>query len=109
MSSEASGAEGRHIEKHTPGPWHQLGQYITSEPRLSAKNIIARAEVGDVAMADHEDVARANARLIASAPDLQAALKEMLNATLEERLPTLEVRQRAWRVFLASKGIHGSL
>lgn len=37
--------------------------------------------------------------------ELRNSLEEMLNAALEEELPSDEVRQRAMRVFLKAKGL----
>jgi hypothetical protein len=64
--------------KHTPGPWSAgeyaegMQFYVTS----SDLTIVASASFGDDA--PEHVVARANARLIAAAPDLLAAVKSLV-------------------------------
>lgn len=59
--------------KHTPGPWYKSGLTIRADDSLSGSQpVIAeiQTEVG-------VDRASANARLIETAPELLAALKEI--------------------------------
>jgi hypothetical protein len=66
-------------EKHTPGPWHWNGQFNVTVG--SGASWIARTiglATGDGTDTEREpNEARANAALIASAPDLLAALAEL--------------------------------
>jgi hypothetical protein len=66
---------------HTPGPWTQI-DYGDGEPVIeAASGLIAIAIVNDYSdtAADWSpDVTQANARLIAAAPDLLAALEAIL-------------------------------
>ena len=60
-------------EKHTPGPWKHGGIYVTSN---GVPDRFVRASSGIVAYCEGPiDEARANARLIAAAPDLLEALQ----------------------------------
>ncbi len=67
-------------QRHTPGPWqYHIGR--GSSPRLHIQTaagyqIASTPEIGDYV--PEADARKANARLIASAPDLLAALREML-------------------------------
>jgi hypothetical protein len=68
--------------KHTPGPWINNGRIGPSDSRLliSANPHRPHKDVGrEIAITSHEDpdIELANARLIAAAPDLLAALEEM--------------------------------
>ena len=64
-------------EKHmpTPGPWRHMGVYVFGGSGDQTV-ILGRAAYADVSFREAE----ANARLIAAAPDLYEALKEMRNA-----------------------------
>ena len=82
---------------HTPGPWllphftddlHSCNcQYILAEPYMGAVATVHRneregAEPGRNGDYPAGDEARANARLIASAPDLLAATEDLLGLAL---------------------------
>jgi hypothetical protein len=69
----AAAAENRQVA-HTPGPWtvHEL----EDQGKFSIVHWGPLAYVGDVGGHDGMATARANARLIAAAPDLLAALRE---------------------------------
>lgn len=63
--------------KHTPGPWEvsKNGVYVVS--RFAHFNICRiKSELHDDSITE---ISTANARLIAAAPDLLAALRDMLN------------------------------
>ena len=68
---------------HTPGPWTQHGIYISKDgndyeyPVASVSTIIP------------DDEAWANARLIAAAPDLLAALESLEKMTSDLPLPSV--------------------
>lgn len=66
---------------HTQGPWLCSGTSV-SNPQANRPNAI----ICDVSGWGNRDEAEqiANARLIAAAPDLLAALEDMLNLTLDE-------------------------
>ncbi len=85
------------MSKHTPGPWHrEMRVYPRPEPVVIPLKAIYCEQLGmQVAFVnggvEREAQAKANARLIASAPDLLDALNEMLavfakphNETLRE-------------------------
>ncbi len=68
-------------EKHTPGPWYQFGCGVTDENPKHVKpgtplNLIAAT--GDDCDPGDESQQIANARLIAAAPELLAALNDAL-------------------------------
>jgi hypothetical protein len=66
---------------HTPGPWR-----VVTDPRKSSKlPLIATAsETPYVVTAVHGSPREANARLIAAAPELLAALQDLLLVAEEE-------------------------
>ena len=69
--------------KHTPGPWAVIGREIHGPDDSGA--IVARIpEWG--ALADTADPGPNNARLIAAAPDLLAALDQLLSVTVDKDL-----------------------
>ena len=69
--------------KHTPGPWELVsrgwnGQFIYGiDERAKGRRFIAEVDL-------NYDGAEANARLIAAAPELLAALRLMLAGTQED-------------------------
>lgn len=64
------------MPNHTPGPWIVLNDGLTISEE-SRRDVIP-FEVAKVVDGSNED--RANAHLIAAAPDLLSALERMLNA-----------------------------
>ena len=71
------------MTKHTPGPWHARGQgiYIDGEPGDDYEEIYEHARAhenmpGGISAAE----ADANAKLIAAAPDLLEAVRQLLGA-----------------------------
>jgi hypothetical protein len=68
---------GAPMNAHTPGPWRMNGTLITSQADLAtAVASVYRPGIGHAAKTDTEYAA--NVRLIASAPELLAALKDMV-------------------------------
>lgn len=75
---------------HTPGPWWTVGSSQTSilQGDKHDPQIVATTETGDIMNVESYAECIANARLIASAPDLLAACKEadaLLNDTTAVR------------------------
>ena len=60
---------------HTPGPWHVCGDMIRSTVSNAAMRSVAKVYVSQM---HGKPEAAANARLIAAAPDLLAALIAVL-------------------------------
>ncbi len=63
--------------EHTPGPWN----WHAPLPSQGIKHFMVHEKVGDIAEVynwDHTKASEANARLIAAAPDLLAALQEYM-------------------------------
>lgn len=63
------------MSAHTPGPWVALCEPTLSRYRIGA-GFAAAESVAVVYMAKVDGVTEANARLIAAAPDMLAALRE---------------------------------
>jgi hypothetical protein len=66
--------------KHTPGPWHHIGDgMVYAEPSFDdvEARFICDTDTGQLARVSDED--KANAQLIAAAPDLLEALILLLN------------------------------
>ena len=72
------------MSKHTPGPWTTYDGYIIESEKC---------QVGEVYFYSYEEGERidipyrANARLMAAAPELLEALKELYNASLVMEQP----------------------
>ena len=72
------------MSKHTPGPWevHTAAVNFATTPRESeirgGNHVVVRLGVM------HHETAQANARLIAAAPDLLAALQLIANFSNED-------------------------
>jgi len=64
------------VADHTPGPWHVCGDMIRSTVSNAAMRSVAKVYVSQM---HGKPEAAANARLIAAAPDLLAALKGILH------------------------------
>ena len=63
------------FDGHTPGPWdYESGEDIWAEDRLICRMSLSHSE------RPHYRATNADARLIAAAPDLLAALRELLDA-----------------------------
>lgn len=63
------------MSKHTPGPWRVVASVTV---RAGGKNVCAHVNAASserLNMADEYEVAKANARLIAAAPELLEALE----------------------------------
>jgi hypothetical protein len=89
--------------KHTPGPWtvtvrdHSV-TIILGPDRPSSEEVRFRLYGGEDADADA--MAIANARLIAAAPDLLGALKELIaDRPSKEPPPEMVVAHANWRKF----------
>lgn len=66
------------MTSHTPGPWH-VCQTAPNDSWYPGRTIHARGRrIGDSGFFDPDDIALANATLMAAAPDMQAALKAAL-------------------------------
>lgn len=80
---------------HTPGPWRVSGFYIAAdEPtrdKRGSHRQVADWTCGLAGVSDASDLQKANARLIAAAPELLAALKRatqlMEDADLDDESP----------------------
>jgi hypothetical protein len=68
---------------HTPGPWHVVSKLV-GPLCITTENGETLAHVG------HDDfkICSANAELIAAAPDLLAALREIQERSFHESTPT---------------------
>ncbi|MDH0851826.1 hypothetical protein N5D66_28090 [Delftia tsuruhatensis] len=67
-------------DKHTPGPWEAMGTWVRS-PMHQPEGLprgVQIAECRDGYFLPHTPEAKANARLIAAAPELLEALAETL-------------------------------
>jgi len=84
---------------HTPGPWTASFPVIRDQKSL---HILADCSPRDGAHASEEEC-RANARLIAAAPDLEEALEALLNIFLDGRSDDFdEKEERAYRLASAA-------
>lgn len=63
------------MSNHTPGPWYALSEGITD----SAIGYRAIVDSDGVTVCNPSPMGEANARLIAAAPDLLAALQGLMN------------------------------
>jgi hypothetical protein len=78
---------------HTPGPWiPSLNPTNDHEAEVLARGFFRSL---CVARCGHGDEAVANARLIASAPELLGLCEESLRALHEDDFPTLKEKLRA--------------
>ena len=71
--------------KHTPGPWNVDGDATVYGPRFSIAN--DKEQIGIFEVADckgYKQEREANAYLIASAPDLLAALNRLIQSLPED-------------------------
>ena len=68
--------------KHTPGPWEAVGNLVRSpmvQPQGLSKGVQI-AECRDAYFLSHTEESKANAHLIAAAPELLDALRAFLRA-----------------------------
>lgn len=101
------------MAKHTPGPWHVVGNVpcIASDIGGDNPKVICRIELKDSGFVFEPDyeVRNANARLIAAAPDLLAVLKD-LYALADQVVPGTyngwrDVEARVQEVLAIAEGI----
>lgn len=64
--------------KHTPGSWHATGLLITADNHEAGGIFVAEVKPTNPLTADGYAEGKANARLIAAAPRLLQALKDMI-------------------------------
>ncbi|MFC4923622.1 hypothetical protein [Delftia deserti] len=79
-------------DKHTPGPWEATGNFVRS-PMHQPEGLprgVQIVECRDGYFLPHTEEAKANARLIAAAPDMLAALRDVV-AVMERDLAGLVV------------------
>lgn len=69
-------------EKHTPGPWHWDSDPIKNDPlnRVRYRVVTTGKTITQCYYSSSDEQAEWDARLIAAAPDLLAALKDMATA-----------------------------
>ena len=75
--------------KHTPGPWEAVGNLVRSpmvQPQGLSKGVQI-AECRDAYFLSHTEESRANARLIAAAPELLEVAQMILAEDLLDFLP----------------------
>ena len=88
--------------KHTPGPWEAVGNLVRSpmvQPQGLSKGVQI-AECRDAYFLSHTEESKANARLIAAAPELLEALQEMVSL-VEMVIPFDGPQQRKARAAIA--------
>ncbi len=73
------------MAEHTTGPWHVIPT-LTGALSINGAPKVPIATVGGAGWHLGEDTARANARLIAAAPDMLAALKALEIDSIGRRL-----------------------
>jgi len=61
------------VSKHTPGPWIEVGRYIETEGHI----------ICEMFSAGSREERDANQRLIAAAPDLLEALKDVMERLVD--------------------------
>lgn len=73
------------MSEHTPGPWVNTSEPDARVQRVCGKNAFGPALVAkcETHLANCHDENLANARLIAAAPDMLAALKQLLHECSE--------------------------
>ncbi|WP_404927116.1 hypothetical protein [Mesorhizobium sp. ORM16] len=95
--------------KHTPGPWRidagYEGLVIIGKPAWKRSGEWCIATLDDL-LGDHDDEAQANARLIAAAPDMLAALQAIVAkfdpaALVEKDLPHSDLADEMQAAFAA--------
>lgn len=85
--------------EHTPGPWHVVKIPGESRPRV-------HAEVYDVADVCHAGGAvEANAMLIAAAPDMLAALREVMSSCCGDTMNEAARERKTHALYLAASAV----
>ena len=77
------------MTKHTPGPWSSNGSTITKSNGLRVR-VMSPTAAAPEAWSDIVKTLHADARLIAAAPELLEACKEMLEAYAPHAMDTVE-------------------
>lgn len=85
-----------------------MANWVAVPERIFSKWCVVDRREGRTVRVIADDLSREEAHRIASLPALEESFEELLNAALEETLPAEEVRQRAIRVFLGSRGFAGA-
>ena len=79
------------MSKHTPGPWDTDVQehdepYMNITIRAKHRRKICSIDIDDAPVQDYNAEQRANARLIAAAPDMFEAIEETLQSAIKNRM-----------------------
>lgn len=93
--------------KHTPGPWGVHGDDGTLIGPSNGKQMIAGAKHSHVVKewAVSLEEAQANARLIAAAPDMLAALREVVSSCCGDTLNEAARERKTHALYLAAAAI----
>lgn len=105
------------MSEHTPGPWKETGNwYLESTGDLITFTAITAitpyrkvaAVITDTREIENWDEMRANAKLIATAPELLEALEGLARWHGGERIPGITIerlRHRAWKAIKKAKEV----
>lgn len=85
-----------------------MAEWVATPEKVFTRWCVVERHDGRTVRVVADNLTPEEAALIANAGAVRDALEEMLNAALEERLPSDEVRRRAMDVFLASQGVRGA-
>ncbi len=88
---------------HTPGPWAVIPT-LTGALSINAAPKVPVATVGGAGWHLGEDVAKANAALIAAAPELLAALQAMVRMAKSKAPPSEIVLRHALAAIAKAEG-----
>ena len=83
--------------QHTPGPWQQSARQPYSVIGTCARDICMILDSGS-------DIQKANARLIAAAPELLDALKALMSRDLDHRLHGFPELEKARAAIVKAEG-----
>ena len=93
--------------EHTPGPWEQFAKLTASENHkgFDVQDVATQHWIATVSPKDQDgNEGKANARLIAAAPDLLAALVEILRHIHEEPADMAYINNTAVNAIAAARG-----
>ena len=96
------------MSKHTLGPWRVVPLAGVYNGRLSVQNSAGRTIVDVLLEPEDEQEDEANARLIAAAPDMLAALKEGDSELLGGFSPNTRIRTVLRRAIAKAEGQNDS-
>ena len=87
--------------KHTPGPWRAVGTFVEGGGRAIAKAVLL-AKSNLAGEGSENELGKANARLIAAAPEMENTLNEIVGMVIAQNIDGLDRTGKIYEIARAA-------